>query len=115
MFIPPVVKEVVKENPLKSLAATVAAASVLIGAVITVDTRYAHAGDIQAESNKQQRQIYNLQADNLSDKVFELELKKANTPKLWQPTDQVMLERYKQRYQEVDKIRSMPVMPKDAK
>ncbi len=101
-----VLPEKVKENPLKSLAATVAAAGVILTAVFTIDGRYAHAGDVVSESVKQQRQIVDLQANNLEDKIFELELRK--TSKSWQPTDQVLLDRYKRRFMEVDKLRAEP-------
>lgn len=84
-----------KCKALKSMAATVAAVSVLLGAAFTIDTRYVHAGELVVESLHQQQQVTDLHSSFLDDKIFELELKKANTPKVWTATDQLILDRYK--------------------
>jgi hypothetical protein len=94
----------IKENPLKATAATVAAAATIIGAILTVDARYAHAADIQKEALTQQKQITKIEADRLEDKVFELDMKKADKPKDWTPVDEAMLQRYKRRSLDIAEV-----------
>ncbi len=101
----------VKENPLKAIAASLAAAGTIIGAILTVDARYAHAADIQKESMSQQKQITKIEADRLEDKVFELDMKKADKPKEWTQVDEAMLQRYKRRSLDIVEVqRSQAVM-----
>jgi hypothetical protein len=91
---------------IKSLAATVAAITVLLTTAFTVDSRYVHAAALQEESLKQQRQITDLHFNILDDKIFELSMKKANNSKEWSATDQLMLDRYTQRLRDVQTLQS---------
>lgn len=84
-----------KGKAIKSAAAFVAAVGVLLGSAMTVDERYAHADTLAAESVKQQQQVTELNSSILDDKIFELEIRKANSPKTFTATDQLMLDRYK--------------------
>ena len=97
--------QIVKENPLKSIAAFVGSAGVILGAVFAIDSRYAHAGDLEIQSLTQQRQITDLQYSNLDDKVFELEIRKSSAPKTWSQTDELMLQRYRSRRAEVFEVK----------
>ena len=87
----------VKENPLKVIAASLAAAGTIIGAILTVDARYAHAADIQKESLSQQKQITKIEADRLEDKVFELDIKKQTQNGKLNALDQALYNRYQMR------------------
>ena len=97
---------------LKSLAALIGAVGVFVGAVLTVDARYAHAEELKVTAIVQQQQVTELHASILSDKVFELEVKKANAPKTWTQMDQLMLDRYKQRAAEIEMVKNQQAMMK---
>jgi hypothetical protein len=97
------VPAIVKENPLKSLAAFLSSVAVVLSAVFTVDTRYAHAKEVETLKKDAKTQILELQRSNLDDKVFELEIRKSTKPKEWSSTDQLMLERYKTKMEAVEK------------
>lgn len=97
---------------LKSSAATVAAVSTLLVAAFALDGRYVHADSkyvtaevLAVESLKQQQQVSRLQYDTLDDKIFELELRRANAPKGWTAMDQLVMDRYKSRLRQVSGTR----------
>ena len=91
---------------LKSLAALVAAVGVLIGAVLTVDARYAHAEELKVTAIRQQQQVTELHHSFVDDKLFELSLRKANDPKHWTQMDELMLERYKAKLASLEDVKS---------
>lgn len=95
----------ISDTALKSLAATIAAIGVILGSAFTVDTRYAHSEEMKVTAIRQQQQITELHSSFLDDKIFELEIRKANTPKTWTATDQLMLDRYKSKLNGLGEIK----------
>ena len=93
----------VKEHPLKTIAALVAACSVIIGALFTVDARYAHAGDFQVLQQQLKQQWQDNKKEIIEDRVFELELRKASNAKAWTSIDEAMLVRYKRKLEDIGK------------
>lgn len=87
--------DVVQSNPLKSLAAFVGSASIILAAVFGFDDRYAHAGDLLRYQNQVQSQLTEYRMQDLENRVFELELRKGNLPATWTPSDEAILGRYK--------------------
>jgi len=71
----------------------------LVGAVLFIDDRYAHAGDVKAMHEVQLQAVRELRKENLEDKVFELSLIPAA-----KRTDaqRAMLDRYKRQLQEIE-------------
>lgn len=80
---------------IKILGTVLGAMTVVLTTAFTLDARYVHAEDLREQSIVQQRQVTELHASFLDDKIFELELRKANKPKEWTATDQLVLDRYK--------------------
>lgn len=101
--MPAIVPDIVKENPMKSLAAFISSVAVVLSAVFTVDTRYAHAKEVEVVKKDAKSQMLELQRSHLDDKVFELEIRKSTRPKDWTRTDQLMLDRYKDKLESVEK------------
>ena len=90
----------VLENPVKLAVSAISAASVIVGSVLYIDDRYAHASDVLTEVGSlknQQKQIIQqerlainrLRREQLEDKVFELTLKQHPTA-----TDKALMEHY---------------------
>jgi hypothetical protein len=70
--------DVVRENPLKIAAATIASIGIIAGAIVAVDSRYAHAGDIrqlsaQLDANRLTAElaVLEIRRSSLQDKVYE--------------------------------------------
>jgi len=80
----------------------------LIAAVFALDSRYAHATDVEKENSKTQQVIQEttqtLRKQILEDKIFELDMKKAESrnQKL-EPLDSAMHERYKRQLRELSR------------
>lgn len=85
------IPQAVSENPVKIVISVLTAASMMIGSVLYVDDRYAHATDVSTDISTlkdQQKQmlqqqhdtITQLRRESLEDKIFEL----SNKP---HPTD----------------------------
>lgn len=79
--------EQITEHPIKIAASTLTVLSMLIGGVLTIDNRYAHADDVNREQQTQRQAIENtakqnridfnysidqLRKQTLEDKVFEI-------------------------------------------
>lgn len=107
------VPTIVKENPLKSLAAFLSSVTVVLSAAFTLDTRYAHAAEVEKIERQTAKQLQEMQRGALDDKVFELEIRKSARPRDWTKTDQLMLDRYNKRLEEVDRQRESSRREKD--
>lgn len=66
--------EVVKENPIKTAASIVAALGIIVGAVVTVDDRYAHAGEVRQSV---QQFSTGLTVNRLTNEVGQLRIERA--------------------------------------
>lgn len=73
-------------------SATVAAIGTLLGAALTVDTRYVHAAAAEKSAAQIQGQITQIRADDLEDKLFAIESKAKKSAE-----DTAMIEQYKRR------------------
>lgn len=87
----------VEAKPLIALAATIAAIGVVLGAIFTIDSRYAHAGDLKQLTVQMEIQSLDQRSASLRDKVFDLEQKKRT------PADQASLSRYQNEQRDVDR------------
>jgi small-conductance mechanosensitive channel len=99
--------QTVKENPIKSFLGTAGLLIPVVGALFLLDARYAHAEDVnKALSNIQQsidQSNANLRRQMLEDKLFELELRKAQSNKQQlNPIDQALKERYEQQIKDLN-------------
>lgn len=88
--------ELSEKLSLKSIAALIGCLSVVIGAVIGIESRYAHAGDVKSSYNRLELQMELTSLRNrewlLHDKVGTLELK---PPTQRTDFDRAQLDRYK--------------------
>jgi len=86
-------------STLTKAASAVAAIGTLIGAVLIVDTRYAHAADFnkyqQNQAQELRLQLNSLRGQLLEDKLFELETKPNKSQQ-----DLALIERFKRQLEE---------------
>jgi len=96
----------IKNNPIKILLGSAGSVIALVGALFTLDARYAHAADVEKE-NKDTRQIIQetsltLRQQMLEDKLFELDIRKAQSKnQQLQPIDAALRERYQRQLDEI--------------
>jgi hypothetical protein len=103
----PNLTQTVKENPIKSFLGTAGLLIPLVGAVFFVDARYAHAADVEKSNNQLQQAIeqssQTLRRQMLEDKLFEIDMKKAQMPKQQlSPIDQAIRDRYNQQLKDLN-------------
>jgi hypothetical protein len=102
---------VVKEHPLKTAASILAALTPLVGALLFIDSRYAHAEDtrksetqtsqaIKAQTTEFQKQHYMLRQSLVEDKLFEIDLR--NNNKARSPIDEAQYRRYSRQLTEIN-------------
>lgn len=91
--------EKVKENPIKFTISVVTLITMLVGAVLSVDSRYAKASDFEKQQVSIQYSIDQLRKQSIDDKIFELELipEKDRTQ-----SDKARLEKYKRESKSID-------------
>lgn len=92
------IPQFIEAKPIVSIAATLAAIGVILGAVFTIDSRYAHAGDLKQLTVQMEIQSLEQRSALLQDKVFDLRQKKNKTP-----ADQASLSRYEGEQRTVDR------------
>lgn len=77
----------------------------LIGALFTFDARYAHADAVQKEVQQTKELVVqttnNLRRANIEDKIFEIDVKAAQTKKV-SPIDQAIKARYLRQLTEIE-------------
>lgn len=101
-----VVPTVLKDNPVKSAISVLTLVSMLVGTILTVDSRYAKAADLQSQnrvieqsSKETKYAIDQLRKQSLGDKIFELEL----IPETKRTTiEKARLEKAKRDMQDID-------------
>jgi C4-dicarboxylate-specific signal transduction histidine kinase len=103
----PNLTQTVKENPIKSLLGTLGLLIPVVGAMFLLDARYAHAADVEKANNQLQQSIEqssaNLRRQMLEDRLFEIDMKKAQMPKQQlSPIDQAIRDRYNQQLKDLN-------------
>lgn len=94
------VSDIVKNNTTKLLLGSVGSIIAVVTALFAVDSRYAHAEDVERDKMQTQRVIRDtaiiLRKQSLEDKLFEYDVKKAQAAdRKLTPMDAAMQERYK--------------------
>jgi hypothetical protein len=101
------VRDYVKENPLKTVASIITTCGVIIGGVLTVDERYAHAVDVEKVQQQTARtietQIGGIRRQMLEDKLFELDTKREVNKGL-SPVDEAQYKRYNRQLMELNEV-----------
>jgi hypothetical protein len=97
--------QVVKDNPFMSLASA-GSMIALVAALFTVDERYAHAVEVEKDKVQTQQLIKDtsreLRKSSLEDKIFELDVKKAQARDgRLPPVDEALHERYKRQLKDL--------------
>src|ERR1035438_1784572 len=95
------VVQTIVNNPWKILFGSSGTIIALVGALFTVDARYAHAADVEKSTAEIKSQIEHsiqmIRKQNLEDKVFELDIKKSQAKNgQLSPIDQALRGRYQQ-------------------
>lgn len=95
-----------KENTIKIGLSTIATIVALIGAVFTLDARYAHAEDVERDKIETQKIIRQtttiLRKQMIEDKLFELDIKQQqDTDRRLSPIDTALQQRYKRQLDEL--------------
>lgn len=104
------IPKTVQEHPIKILASILTLVSMLVGGVLTIDSRYAKASDFEEQqqiihdSAKQNKIEFNYSIDQLrkqtlDDKIFEIELIPENKRTA---VDKARLEKFKRDAQAID-------------
>ena len=94
--------DLIKSNPLKSLATVVGFCSTLIGAFIAVDSRYAHADEVNKQQTEVRELLNTMRKSQIEDKLFELDLRKSQTRNnTLSPIDQALRDRYARQLQDL--------------
>ena len=95
--------QAIKDNPWKSTIGALGSAGTIItvvGALFTVDARYAHAADVDKAISQTQRYIadsnLSLRRQMLEDKVFEIDIRKSPKTGQLTPIDKALRDRYQQ-------------------
>ncbi len=100
--------QAIKENPLKVFFGSSGTIITLVGALFTLDARYAHAADVEKDKVQTQKIIQdttsNLRKSMLEDKIFELDLKRSQerTQQL-SPVDKAMKDRYERQLKDINR------------
>ena len=103
----------VKENYLKILLGSSGTVITLIGALFALDARYAHAADVEKDKSSTLRVIQDttntLRRQMLEDKIFELDIKKAQDKnQRLSPIDEAMRARYQRQLDEMGPMKKQP-------
>jgi len=93
--------KIFKDNPLITASALVSAVIAILGAFWALDSHYATAADMQAFQNSVTQQLIQLRSDDLDNKIFALQRKKAKHNGKLDPDDEAVLERYKRQFDQL--------------
>lgn len=97
--------EKVKENPWKIFIGSAGSIIAIVGALFTLDARYAHAADVERNKQETQQIIREtstvLRKQMIEDKLFELDVKEAQANGRLSPIDSALKERYKRQLREL--------------
>lgn len=89
----------IKDNPWKTVFGSAGSIIAIVGALFSLDARYAHAEDVNREKLEIQSLLQDtsqtLRRQLLEDKLFELDVKRAQSPnRVLPPIDAALRERY---------------------
>ncbi|HEY6434968.1 MAG TPA: hypothetical protein VIY47_00125 [Ignavibacteriaceae bacterium] len=100
------VMQSIKENPWIVLLGSSGTIITLVAALFTVDSRYAHAADVERNYQQMQQAVQqtsnNLRKQMLEDKIFELDVKKGQQEGKLSPVESALLERYKRQLKDLE-------------
>jgi biopolymer transport protein ExbB/TolQ len=107
--------DIIKTNIGKIAFGSIGTIITLIAALFAVDERYAHAADVQQDKQQIQSMIQEssqtLRRQMLEDKLFELDIKKAQAKnQQLPPVDAALRDRYQRQLEEISKTKTKPVM-----
>jgi hypothetical protein len=97
---------IIKDHPIKILLGSAGSIIAVVTALFAIDARYAHAADVEKDKIETQKIIQQtsntLRKQMLEDKLFELDVKKEQSPNnRLSPLDAAMRERYKRQLREL--------------
>jgi hypothetical protein len=100
------VAETFKSNPIKILLGSAGSIIAVVGALFTIDARYAHAADVEQTKKETQQVIKEtaiiLRKQVIEDKLFEYDVKKEQAPdRRLSPIDSAMQQRYKRQLEDL--------------
>jgi len=104
------VLDTIKNNPWKILLGSSGTIISLVATLFTLDARYAHAADVEKDKKQIQQVVREttttLRQQMLEDKLFELDVKKAesSTQRL-SPVDAALAERYRRQLNEIARVK----------
>lgn len=99
--------EAIKNHPWKSVIASSSSIIAIVTALFALDSRYAHAADVQKDIARTERVVQEtsllLRKQMLEDKLFELDIKRSTAPngKLT-PVESALRERYIRQISEIN-------------
>jgi biopolymer transport protein ExbB/TolQ len=101
------VMQMVKDNPWVVLIGSSGTIITLVATLFTLDSRYAHAADVEKNYSQLQQAVQQstnaIRKQMLEDKIFELDLKKAQSPdRKLSPVDVALEERYKRELRDLE-------------
>lgn len=102
--------ETIKNNPWKIMFGSASSIIAIVGALFTLDARYAHAADVERDKIRTEKIIIettaNLRRQMLEDKLWELDIKKEQsaTGRLT-PYESALRERYIRQINELNRIK----------
>lgn len=105
--------QAVKDNPWKIMLGSSGTIISLIAALFALDARYAHAADVEKDKQVTQRVIQEttstLRRQMLEDKLFELDVRKAQDKnQRLSPIDEAMRARYQRQLEEMGPMKKQP-------
>lgn len=100
------VKDAFVNNPVKAILASSGSVIGIVVALFAVDARYAHAADVEKDKRQTQRVIQEttleLRKQMIEDKLFELDVKQAQSPNnRLTPVESALKERYQRQISEI--------------
>lgn len=104
------VMQSIKENSWKIIIGSSGTIITVVAALFTLDSRYAHAADVEKDMKQIQQVVKdtttNLRKQMLEDKLFELDVKKEQSPnQRLSPIDAALAARYKRQLDEISQAR----------
>lgn len=102
--------DTIKNNPWKVLFGSASSIIAIVGALFTLDARYAHAADVEKDKARTEKIIIettaNLRRQMLEDKLWELDIKKEQSPTgRLSPYEAALRERYVRQINELNQSR----------
>jgi hypothetical protein len=99
-----------KLHPWKVLLGSSGTIITLVGALFTLDARYAHAADVEKDTKRTEQIIIetsrSIRQQNLEDKLFELDIKREQSPtQRLSPVDAALHSRFKRQLDELQQQR----------